>query len=445
MSIQFEEYGPTTLLAEKTVPVSSDNTVISSNLRLQYLIDNTPAIIYCSVPTGDFKMTFVSNNACRVLGYEPDEMVSDPNFWFDHIHPDDVPHIFSSLAQLFSEGQRTYEYRFKSRSGQYVWMHDTLRLIRNAAGQPLEVIGSLTDITDRKCMEEALQKVAAEQQLLIGKLQDAHAQLLQSEKMASIGQLAAGIAHEINNPVGFVNSNMGSLRNYVETLFGLIAGYEHAVMTQPLSMEVAAQLASLKKQADIEFLREDVTDLVNESMDGLKRVRDIVQSLKDFSHVGETDWQTADLHHGIDSTLNIAHNEIKYKANIVKQYGVLPLVNCLISQLNQVFMNLLVNAAYAIKDSGTITIRTGCENDWVWVEISDTGSGIPPENLTRIFEPFFTTKPIGSGTGLGLSLSYGIINKHGGKIEVASELGKGTRFTVRLPVDQPKEAAQNFV
>ncbi len=444
MSMQFEEYGPTTVQLEENSPVIDADPVISSNLRLQYLIDNTPAIIYSSVPTGDFKMTFVSNNACRVLGYEPGEMVSDPNFWFDHIHPDDVPQIFSSLAQLFSEGQRTYEYRFRSRNGQYVWMHDTLRLIRNAAGQPLEVIGSLTDITDRKRMEEALQKEAAEQQLLIAKLQDAHAQLLQSEKMASIGQLAAGIAHEINNPVGFVNSNMGSLRNYVETLFGLITAYEQAIKTQPLSEEVATQLEAQKKQADIEFLRDDVTDLVNESMDGLKRVKDIVQSLKDFSHVGETDWQAADLHHGIDSTLNIAHNEIKYKANIVKQYGTLPLVKCLISQLNQVFMNLLVNAAYSIKDFGTITIRTGCENKWVWIEIGDTGSGIHPENLRRIFEPFFTTKPIGSGTGLGLSLSYGIISKHSGKIEVVSELGKGTTFTLHLPVDQPEKTTQNL-
>jgi two-component system, NtrC family, sensor kinase len=437
MSMQFEEYGPATLPVEHNTPVLDDDGAVSSNLRLQYLIDNTPVIIYSSVPTGDFKMTFVSNNAFRVLGYEPSEMVDDPNFWFDHIHPEDVPAIFSSLMRLFSEGQRTYEYRFKSRSGEYVWMHDTLRLIRNAAGQPLEVIGSLTDITERKRMEESLQKEAAEQQLLISKLQDAHAQLLQSEKMASIGQLAAGIAHEINNPVGFINSNMGSLRNYVETLFGLIAGYEEAIKNQPLSIEAAAQLAILKKQADIEFLRDDVSDLVNESMDGLKRVKDIVQSLKDFSHVGEADWQIADLHYGIDSTLNIVNNEIKYKAKVVKEYGKLPPVTCLISQLNQVFMNLFINAAHAIKDSGIITIRTGCENDWVWIEIGDTGCGIPPENLKRIFEPFFTTKPIGSGTGLGLSLSYGIINKHGGKIEVTSELGKGTKFTLRLPVAPP--------
>jgi len=177
------------------------------------------------------------------------------------------------------------------------------------------------------------------------------------------------------------------------------------------------------------------------SMDGLKRVRDIVQSLKDFSHVGETEWQIADLHAGIDSTLNIVSNEIKYKATIVKEYGKLPQITCLAPQLNQVFMNLLVNASQAIKDKGTITIRSGTEGDWVWVSVQDTGSGIPPDIMNRIFEPFFTTKAVGSGTGLGLSLSYGIVNKHGGKIEVASVQGQGTTFTVRLPVTLPKPAA----
>jgi two-component system, NtrC family, sensor kinase len=410
-----------------------------TNARLEYLIDNTPAIIYSSVPSGDFKMTFVSANASRVLGYSPDEMVADPNFWFNHIHPDDIPVIFSSLAMVFVEGQRTYEYRFRASDGRYLWMHDTLRLIRDMDGNPVEVIGSLTDITDRREMEDALKKTGEEQKSLIEKLQQAQAQLLQSEKMASIGQLAAGVAHEINNPVGFVNSNMGSLRNYVDALFGIIEGYDQILAGANTNAAVTAAVSQLKQQADLEFLKEDVTALVKESMDGLKRVKDIVQSLKDFSHVGETDWQVADLHHGLDSTLNIAHNEFKYKATIDKQYGTLPPVKCMASQLNQVFMNLIVNASQAIKESGVISIRTGADAGWVWIEIADTGIGIPRENLPRVFEPFFTTKPIGQGTGLGLSLSYGIVKKHGGRIDVESEVGKGTRFIIRLPVE-PKTA-----
>jgi len=410
------------------------------NARMKYLIANTPAIIYSSVPTGDFKMTFVSDNASRVLGYRPEDMVADPNFWFDHIHPDDIPAIFSSLALVFVEGQRAYEYRFRHSDGHYLWMHDTLRLIRDANGNPQEVIGSLTDISDRKLMEEALSKKGEEQRALIEKLQQAQAQLLQSEKMASIGQLAAGIAHEINNPVGFVNSNMGSLSSYVDTLFKLIDGYDKTLAPLLGSPAISAALAQLKAQADLDYLKEDVTNLVQESMDGLKRVRDIIKALKDFSHVGEPDWQLADLHHGLDSTLDIANSGFKYKATIDRQYGTLPPVKCLVSELNQVFMNLIVNASHAIRESGVIKIRTGAANGWVWIEISDSGVGIAEANLTRIFEPFFTTKPIGQGTGLGLSLSYNIINKHGGRIEASSALGKGSCFTVHLPVD-PQTAA----
>ena len=436
MAMQFEDFeffSSDPSPAAPSAPAAAEPLV-----RLQYLIDNTPAIIYCTVPSGDFKMTFVSNNAQHVLGYRPEDMVADPNFWFDHIHPDDAPQIFSSLALVFTEGQRAYEYRFRHADGSYLWMDDTLRLIRDEAGAPLEVIGSLTDITERKRMEEALHLKGEEQQLLITRLQEAHDQLLQSEKMASIGQLAAGIAHEINNPVGFVNSNMSTLQNYVGTLFGVLQRYETAIGAN--APQLKPEVAEIRDQADLEFLQEDVTALVSESMDGLKRVKDIVQALKDFSHVGENDWAIADLHHGLDSTLNIVANEIKYKATVDKQYGKIPPIRCLASQLNQVFMNLLVNASHAIDGKGVITIRTGMDKDMVWVAISDSGCGIPPENLNRIFEPFFTTKPVGSGTGLGLSLSYGIGNKHGGRIEVASTVGKGTTFTVRLPAVQNESA-----
>ena len=246
--------------------------------RLQYLLDNTPAIIYCTVPSGDFKMTFVSNNALHVLGYHPEEMVADPNFWFDHIHPDDAPAIFSSLAQLFVDGERTYEYRFRTASGAYLWMHDSLRLIRDANGAPLEVVGALTDITVRKGLEQ-------EQGRLIAELRDAHHRLLQSEKLASIGQLAAGIAHEVNNPLGFVNSNMGTLQTYVTALLGVIDADENAAQGQAL----AARLKQLRADADLDFLREDVADLLRESRDGLRRVKEIVQSLMDFSHLNEAE------------------------------------------------------------------------------------------------------------------------------------------------------------
>ena len=270
---------------------------------------------------------------------------------------------------------------------------------------------------------------------LNGKLLKAQDQLMQSEKLASIGQLAAGVAHEINNPIGYVFSNFGTLEKYLEDLFRMLAAYEQAE-AQLAGTPVAARLKALRQEIELDYLKEDVPTLMAESREGIKRVRKIVQDLKDFSHVdARQEWEWTDLHKGIDSTLNIVNNEIKYKADVVKHYGTLPEVQCLPSELNQVFMNLLVNAAHAVhKERGTITIRSGVADEQVWVEIEDDGCGIPKENLSRIFDPFFTTKAVGKGTGLGLSLSYGIMKKHAGRLEVDSEPGRGTRFRMTLPV-----------
>ncbi|MDO9067318.1 MAG: PAS domain S-box protein, partial [Deltaproteobacteria bacterium] len=294
-----------------------------------------------------------------------------------------------------------------------------------------ELMASLRD------SNQALTRERTEQQILIVKLQEAQNQLLQSEKMATIGQLAAGVAHEINNPIGYVHSNLGSLNKYIRTLLGIVDAYEKAEAAIA-DGEALSRVRAAKREADLEFLREDVSALMSESQEGIARVKKIVQDLKDFSHVDEAEWQWTDLRKGLDSTLNIVWSEIKYKAEVVKEYGDLPEVECLPSQLNQVFMNMLVNAAHAIEARGTITLRSGVEGEEVWVEFADTGKGIPPENLGRIFDPFFTTKPVGKGTGLGLSLSYSIVLKHHGRIEVASEAGKGTAFRIYLPIRQPK-------
>ncbi len=267
------------------------------------------------------------------------------------------------------------------------------------------------------------------------KLEETQSQLLQSEKMASIGQLAAGVAHEINNPIGFVYSNLGSLEKYHNDLFAVLDGYEQA-QGEPAKL---AEVEALKKKVNIGYLKEDVPALMSESKDGISRVKNIVQNLKDFSRIDTSnELQWTNLHKGIDSTLNIVMNEIKYKADVNKAYGDLPDIECQPSELNQVFMNILVNAAHAIEGRGVITIRTGQEKDQVWVEISDNGKGIAEEHLKRIFDPFFTTKPIGKGTGLGLSLSYGIVQKHHGRIDVSSEMGKGTAFRIWLPIQQDR-------
>ncbi len=284
---------------------------------------------------------------------------------------------------------------------------------------------------------DELKREKEEQQTLIAKLQQTQSQLLQSEKMASIGQLAAGVAHEINNPIGFVNSNLGSLQQYVNDLLRLLDVYEQSCNSSS-TPEAFKSVAALAAEIDVPYLKEDLIELVSESQEGLDRVTKIVQNLKDFSHVDQAEWQHVDIHKGLDSTLNIVNNELRYKADIIKVYGDIPAVECMPSQLNQVIMNLLVNAGHAIEERGTITLSTGSSDDMVWIEIEDNGKGISLEDQKRIFDPFFTTKPIGKGMGLGLSVSFGIIEKHRGRIDVESEEGKGTRFRLWLPIKQPE-------
>ncbi len=291
------------------------------------------------------------------------------------------------------------------------------------------VLGRTADL---HAVNEDLRQEKERQSGLIKRLEEAQNQLLQSERMASIGQLAAGVAHEINNPVGFVNSNLGSMQHYLVDLLRLLSRYEQA--EGEMSAATLRQIGLLKEDVDIGFLRNDVTDLLTESLDGLKRITRIVQDLKSFSHVDDLERQWADLESGLETTLRVAWNEIKYKAEVIREFSGIPEIECFPFQLNQVFMNLLVNAAHAINERGTITIRTGHDDAAVWIEIQDTGQGIKAENLPRIFDPFFTTKPVGKGTGLGLSIAYGIVKKHGGEIEVRSEWGVGTCFKVTLPI-----------
>jgi|SRR5690606_1880905 len=264
------------------------------------------------------------------------------------------------------------------------------------------------------------------------RLEQANKQLLQSEKLAAIGQLAAGVAHEINNPVGYVYSNLQSLEGYLTDLFRLTDAVDSAQSVDDLRL--------IKQNIDYDYLRDDLKDLLAESREGIERVKTIISAMKDFSHIEEEEFKPADIHKGIETTLNVVNNELKYKAEIIREFGDLPEVECIISQINQVVMNLLVNAAHAIEEFGKITVRTKLNHDQVIIEVEDTGQGISQEHLNRIFEPFFTTKPIGKGTGLGLSLSFNIIEKHNGRIEARSTPGQGTCFRITLPVNQPERS-----
>lgn len=311
-------------------------------------------------------------------------------------------------------------------------------IVEQRTSELAELNGRLTeDVERREQVELELLKRNAELHTLNEKLSMAQAYLLQSEKLASIGQLAAGVAHEINNPIGYIFSNFGMLEEYLVSLFEMLQAYEQAESTCT-DEATASNLKQLHKKLEIDFLKADVPSLMKESREGIERVRKIVQDLKGFSRIdNQADWKLSNLNQGIDSTLNVVNNELKYKADVIKEYGDLPEIECILSQINQVVMNLVINAAHAIgPERGQIFVRTGHDAESAWFEVQDTGSGIPKDVLPRIFDPFYTTKPVGKGTGLGLSLSYGIVQKHHGTIAVHSEMGQGTRFRVTLPIRQ---------
>lgn len=389
-------------------------------------------------------ITRVNRAARSMLGWEADELIG--RNLHDFLQPKrrdgtPYPRSESPLAWLKNGGSLYY-------IEDVFWRKDGTVLEAEVSAVALEVpdhgthvLLLMQDISERKENQRALLKAFQDLDALNAGLEKAHGQLLQSEKMASVGQLAAGVAHEINNPIGFINSNLGSLKVQVEDLLAVLSAYERAEQILSLHPDLFAAIKKAKTAADLEFLRDDIRALIAESLEGVSRVKKIVEDLKDFSRVDSAEWTFSNLERGLESTLNIVWNEIKYKAEVVKDYAGLPDVECIASQINQVFMNLLINAAQAIAEHGTITLRTGFNDDYVWVEIEDTGKGIRPEHLKRIFEPFFTTKPVGQGTGLGLSLAYGIVQRHNGMLEVRSEVGKGSVFRMTLPRVRVAEAA----
>ena len=279
-------------------------------------------------------------------------------------------------------------------------------------------------------------------------LKETQSQLVQNEKLASIGQLAAGIAHEINTPVGFVASNFQTLESYIDKIEELLKMYDKLIVEIEASgktelLNQTHAIAKSRGDMKIDFILEDIQELFSDSKEGVARITNIVRNLRDFSRIdlpGSLD--EYNINDGIETTLVVAKNEIKYDANVKTDFSEVPSILCLAGQINQVFLNVLINAAQAIKsrhgdDMGTITIKTYATDDQVVCEISDNGGGIAPENLSKVFDPFFTTKPTGKGTGLGLSVSHDIIvHKHNGELLVDSTVGEGTTFTIRLPIGE---------
>ena len=372
------------------------------------------------------------------------------------VHEDDR----KSLQNVYEQIKTTHkaietEYRLNHKDGTERWILETVVPRQRKNGQISGFMGCGIDISKQKEIEKSLEETVEkrtlelqrtnqvlekekEEQLgLNNQLKETQGHLIQSEKMASIGQLAAGVAHEINNPLGYIYSNLNTLKGYLTDIKQVASMAKKMANELPSDNSLSSEFNTLAKELDLDFLQEDLQDLVKESIEGATRAKKIVQDLRDFSRIDKQEREIFDVEEGISATLNIVHNELKYKADIVKEYGGIKPFKCVGAQLNQVFMNLLVNAAHAIDDFGKITVRTGYEGeDYAWIEVEDTGKGIPDDVKNKIFDPFFTTKPVGKGTGLGLSLSYKIIQDHHGRLEVDSVVGKGTKFRVFLPINQ---------
>jgi signal transduction histidine kinase/response regulator of citrate/malate metabolism len=374
-------------------------------------------------------------------------------------------HIKEMVRACVETGEQQFHLdRYIGSSVEEIIKERTALPIKDDEGKVSQVTFVSRDVTETIQHQEEMKKLNRKLKIVSselisknGKLENAvanlertQAQMLQSEKMASIGQLAAGVAHEINNPTGFVSSNLKTLGDYQTDLNQLLDDYQalkdnlNALPDGALPGEskgLLEKVAATEEEVDIDYIREDTGSLIEESCEGTERIKKIVDDLKHFAHPGEEKMKATDINAGLESTLNVVNNELKYKATIVKEFGDLPIISAYPQQLNQVFMNILVNAAQAIEKSGQIKIVTATIDGKAEIRISDTGCGISEENLSRIFDPFFTTKDVGKGTGLGMNIAYNIINKHEGDIRVESEIGKGTTFIIELPPGRPESEA----
>lgn len=407
----------------------------------------------------DGEIKSVNSSGCDLFGYQATELVRQHIsilFVADNEskkETEEATKVFWSVENGVREFGACSCLLF-GREGNEIWVSLTRSPLFTGDGVIKSMIWVAQDITQRRsadiCLKNAFmssqlmainleerndQLVAQQQELEVAyeNLETSQEMMVQQEKLASIGQLAAGIAHEVNNPIGFITSNLSSLRRYQEKLIVFIESRDGFLSNIPDSAE-KEEITLLRKSLKLDFLIKDSTDLITESLDGAERIRKIVLGLKTFSRTDQSDHEMADINECFESTINIIWNELKYKTTLHRDYGQLPQTYCYPHKLSQVFMNLLINAGHAIETTGDIHIKTRFENNAICIWIIDTGCGIPEELRQKIFDPFFTTKDVGKGTGLGMSIAHEIIQQHHGAITLTSEVGIGTNFFISLPL-----------
>ena len=389
-------------------------------------------------------LVYMNRAVARDFGYEPHELLDKgPSAFFPH----DLNHVqLEGITQALSDGREARtEMRGRRKDGTIFWVGLFIAPVKDASGGITHYVGVGADITARLEQERTQRQL---QDRLYSEMQERERMAIElrlAQKLESVGRLAAGVAHEINTPIQYVGDGVAFLQSAHADQEQLIAAYREAFFRLGSGEPAASVLAAVRtaeQDVDLEFMKVEIPKAFERTLQGVERVAAIVRAMKEFAHPDVNEHSPADLNHAIETTLLVAHNEYKYSAQVEITLGSIPEIMCNVGELNQVFLNLIVNAAHAIQDSGRdsatgrITITTTAARDGVIVSIGDNGCGIPQENLEKIFDPFFTTKPVGRGTGQGLAIARSIVaEKHGGSIDVLSTVGVGTRFLIKLPIN----------